>query len=272
MRRVFMFLAIITLMIFIGLYALVRYLECTAVFFPSKVFQADPSQMSLPYEDVYFKTSDGITLNGWWLKNPGATSTLLFMHGNAGNISDRLLKVKSFYDLGLNVFIFDYRGYGKSEGKPSEQGLYIDGQAAYDYLKSRTDMDMGRVIVYGASLGGGVSVDLAVHRPVVALVIDSSFTSAQDMAKLLYPHLPSFLISIKFNSMAKVGHLAMPKLFLHSPDDHVVPFDMGRRLYEAAAEPKTFMRVHGGHNDAQIATDPQAAKEFVQFLKSAGLL
>ena len=123
----------------------------------------NPAGVRLPWEDVYFKTNDGVTLNGWFFKNPQARSTILFAHGNAGNMSDRLFKIKFFYDLGLNVFIFDYRGYGKSEGKPSEAGIYVDAQSAYDYLQSRPDVNMKRLILYGASLGGAVVIDLATH-------------------------------------------------------------------------------------------------------------
>jgi fermentation-respiration switch protein FrsA (DUF1100 family) len=228
--------------------------------------------MGLAYEDVYFKTADGLTLNAWFLKNPKATSTLIFAHGNAGNISDRLLKVRFFYNLGLNVFIFDYRGYGNSEGKPTENGIYLDAQAAYDYLQSRGDLNMKNIVAYGASLGGVVAIDLATHRPIAALVVESTITSAPDMARKLYPFIPSVLMSIKFNSLFKVKTITIPKLFMHSPQDTVVPFAMGQRLFAAAHEPKEFLQISGGHNDAQIAIDPNASLEFVRFLKSKGLL
>jgi len=158
--------------------ALVRYLETVGVFFPRREMSVDPSAIELPWEDVYFKTKDNVAINGWFFKNPQARSTLIFAHGNAGNMSDRLFKVRFFYNLGLNVFIFDYRGYGKSEGKPSEAGIYLDAQAAYDYLISRADVNMDNIILYGASLGGVVVIDLAVHRKVALLVVESSITNA----------------------------------------------------------------------------------------------
>ncbi len=267
-----MYILISILLVFLTLLGVVRYLERAGIFFASRIMNGTPAQLGLAYEDVYFKTVDGLTLNGWLLKKPGAYSTLIFAHGNAGNISDRLLKIKFFNDLGLNVFIFDYRGYGRSEGKPIEQGIYLDVQAAYDYLCSRGDIDKGRFIAYGASLGGVAAIDLSLHRPVAALVVESSITSAREMARILYPFIPSFMLSVKFNSLAKVPLLTMPKLFMHSPQDEVVPFSMGRRLFEAAHGPKEFLQISGGHNDAQIATDPQASMVFVQFLKKEGLL
>ena len=136
----------IFVLIMVGFIALVRYLETKGVFFPSHEMAVNPSVIGLPWEDVYFKSKDNVVLNGWFFKNPHAKSTLFFAHGNAGNMSDRLFKVKFFYDLGLNVFIFDYRGYGKSEGSPSEAGIYLDAQGGYDFLQSQGHVDMNNII------------------------------------------------------------------------------------------------------------------------------
>lgn len=255
-----------------GFFALVRYLESVGVFFPSRDMDLSPSVMGLPWEDVYFKTTDQVTLNGWFFKDQGAKSTLIFAHGNAGNMSDRLFKVKFFYNLGLNVFIFDYRGYGKSEGKPSEAGVYLDGQGAYDYLQSRGDTDMKNIILYGASIGGTVAIDLATRRNAALLVVESSITNARDMAAIYYPFVPLFFLSLKFDSINKVRALKVPKLFIHSPDDEVVPFWVGQKLFEAAAGPKEFLKIHGGHNDGSITVDPPAAKEFIRILKEKDLI
>jgi len=255
-----------------GLFILVRHLESTAVFFPSREVTSNPSLMDLPWDDVYFKSKDHVTLNGWFLKKPRAPSTLIFAHGNAGNIADRLLKIRFFYDLGLNVFIFDYRGYGKSESKPSEAGIYLDAQAAYDYLQSRGDVNMNNIILYGASLGGAVIVDLATHRKAALLVVESSITNARDMAKIIYPFVPACFLGFKFDSVNKVRALDLPKLFIHSPDDEVVPYWIGQKLFEAAGQPKEFLEIHGGHNDGSIAEDPLAAEEFIRVLKNKGLI
>ena len=265
---IFIFLAVLTA----GFFALVRYLETAGVFFPSRVMPVDPSVIDLPWEDIYFKSKDNVTLNGWFFKCLNAKSTLLFAHGNAGNMSDRLFKIRFFYNLGLNVFIFDYRGYGKSEGKPSEAGIYLDAQGAYDYLQSRSDVSLENIIFYGASLGGAVVIDLATHRKVTLLVVEASITNAQDMARIHYPFVPTFFLSLKFDSIGKVKQLSVPKLFIHSPEDQVVPYWVGQKLFESAGEPKEFLIIHGGHNDGSITTDPSAAGEFIRILKDKDLI
>jgi len=268
-----MFDLTIFLLMFVAAFAfLVRYLETVGVFFPSRHMPLNPSQLELPWEDVYFHARDGVKLNGWFLKNPEARSTLLFAHGNAGNISDRILKVRFFYELGLNVFIFDYRGYGKSDGKPSESGIYLDARAAYEYLQSRADIKMQNLIFYGASLGGVVVVDLATHHNCALLVVESSITNAADMAGIHYPFVPAFLLSLRFDSLDKVKRLKMFKLFIHSPEDEVVPYWVGKKLFEAACEPKQFLEVNGGHNDGSITAEPQAANEFEEILIAKGLI
>ena len=266
--NIFMILAAMT----VGFFALVRYLESAGVFFPSRQMPVDPSVMDLPWEDIYFKSKDNIVLNGWYLKKAGAKSTLIFAHGNAGNISDRLFKIKFFFDLGLNVFIFDYRGYGKSKGKPSEAGIYLDAEGAYDYLVSRGDVNMKNIILYGASLGGSVVIDLATCRNAALLVVESSITNAQDMARIHYSFVPPFFLSLKFNSIGKVSRLTVPKLFIHSPEDQVVPYWVGQKLFKAAIEPKEFLEIHGGHNDGSITADSSAAGEFIRILKNKELI
>lgn len=255
-----------------GMLVLVRYLETNAIFFPGRDVLIDPSRFGLPYEDLYLTTSDNVTINAWFMKNPRATSTLIFAHGNAGTMSDRLLKAKFFYDLGLNVLLFDYRGYGKSHGHPTEKGVYLDAQAVYDHLKLRQDIDQGRIIAYGASLGGIVAVDLACHRPINLLIVDSSITSAREAAALFYPYIPSFLMRVKFDSIAKVARIDTPKIFMHSPDDRTIPYAMGRRLFEVALEPKEFIVTSGGHNEIQILNDHKAADTLKRLLIARGLL
>ena len=185
---------------------------------------------------------------------------------------DRLPKIKFFYDLGLNVFIFDYRGYGRSEGKPSEQGIYLDAQGAYDYLQTRGDVKMDHIILYGASLGGAVVIDLAKERNASFLVVESSFTNARDMARIHFPFVPALFLSLKFDSIDKVRELNIPKLFIHSPEDQVVPYGVGQKLFEAAREPKEFLKTHGGHNDGSIISDPLAAGEFKRILMRKDLI
>ncbi|MBI3602435.1 MAG: alpha/beta hydrolase [Candidatus Omnitrophica bacterium] len=265
-------LAGIVFIVFVGLFVLVKYLEHTAVFFPSKSMDSTPAQAGMPYEDLYLTTSDGVKINAWLIKSSPQAATILFAHGNAGTMSDRVMKIKFFHDLGLNVLVFDYRGYGKSQGYPTEKGVYLDAVAVYDYLQSRPDIDHQRIIGYGASLGGVVAVDLATRRKLAALMIESSITSAKDMSQRLYPFLPSFLMSIKFDSMSKIKNIDVPKLFLHSPEDQIVPLSMGQKLYEAARGPKSFLFTYGGHNDGFLINDRRVRNGFKKFLQTYSLL
>lgn len=253
-------------------YVLVRFLEKTSIFYPARQIDIAPDRFGLPYEDIYFKTEDGVKLNGWLVKNPSAKCTLLFFHGNAGNIGDRLLKLRFFRELGVNTFIIDYRGYGHSEGSPTEEGIYKDARAAYDYLAGRQDMKSMPIILYGGSLGGAVAIDLATHRTVKGLIIDSSFPSAAAMSKRIYPMIPTFFLSVKLDSGSKVKSLRIPKLFMHSVEDRTVPIIMGRKLFEAAPGPKEFVELTGGHNDAHIDCKEKFLGAIQSYLKQNGWL
>ncbi len=243
------FIAVIGFVFFVGY---IRYLEATVIFHPARQVVMTPKEMKLDYEDVYFLTEDHLRLNGWLIKNPQAKSTVIFFHGNSGNMGDRLGKVGFLHQLGLNVFIIDYRGYGKSEGKPTELGIYQDARAAYDYLLTRPDINPRRIIVYGVSLGGAPAIDLAVQRKLAGLIIDASFSSGADMAHVLYPFIPSFLLNIKFDSLKKIKSVAAPKLFIHSMEDETVHYRLGKKLYDAASSPKSFLKIKGTHNEAYL--------------------
>jgi len=233
----------------------VRYLESRTLFVPSKDILADPAHVGLEFEDVYFSTQDNVKLNGWFIPAQSPRATLIFCHGNAGNIGDRLGKIKLFHDLRLNVFIFDYRGYGKSKGSPSEEGMYKDVLAAYDYLKSQDTIDHKRIVIYGASLGGAPAIDLAAQKDIAGVIVDSSFSNAVDMAKRIFPFIPSFLIQIKLDNINKIKDVHEPLLFFHSVDDEMVPYDLGRKLFEVANEPKEFIDLEGSHNDNQVYSE-----------------
>jgi uncharacterized protein len=233
-------------------YALVRYLEKNSIFYPARTIDIMPDRFGMNYEDLTITTEDGVKLNGWLIKRPAARSTLVFFHGNAGNIGDRLTKLKLFHDLGIQVLIIDYRGYGRSEGVPSEKGIYADGRAAFDFLQSRADLKDLPVVLYGGSLGGAVAIDVATQRKAAGLIVDSSFPSAAAMSRVIYPMIPTFFLAVKLDSANKAKTLTMPKLFMHSADDRTVPLRMGQELFKAAAEPKEFVQLTGGHNDAHI--------------------
>ena len=256
----------------IGAVAYLRYFEHTSIFYPVRHIAATPAMVGLPFEDIFIKTQDNVAINAWLVKSSTGRGTLIFCHGNAGNIGDRLGKILLFYQMGLNVLIIDYRGYGKSEGIPSEAGIYKDALAAYDYLLARNDIDHSRIIGYGESLGGAVIIDLATKRALAALIIDSAFTSVADMAQKIYPFIPSFLLGTKMNSVEKVASITAPKLFMHSLTDEIVPFKQGERLYQAAVGPKDFVEIYGGHNDMPAETQEKMAKEISIFLRRHNII
>ncbi len=244
----------------------IRRLERKTLFVPSKHISFIPSEIGLRYEDVYFRTRDKLQLNGWFIPAKDARATLLFIHGNAGNIGDRMDKLKYFNEMGINVFIFDYRGYGKSSGRPTETGLYTDAEAAYEYLTVTKGIVPDKIVVYGASLGGAVAIDLVSKQKVAGLIVDSSFSCAADMAKIIYPFIPTFLISVKMDSVSKIRHIAVPKLFIHSKDDDVVPYALGRKLYAAAMPPKFFVDIAGDHNNGYIISEQRFIHAIKMFL------
>ena len=265
-------IALILIVGFLLLAAYVRFYESRSIYFPDKELESTPQDLGLNYEDLYFRTADGMTLNGWLVGAKPGRPTLIFCHGNAGNISHRLDKISIFCNLGINVFIFDYRGYGRSEGQPSEQGLYDDAAAAYDYLVSRNDMDTDKIIIYGCSLVGAVATDLAARHKIAALILDSTFPSAVDMAKVILPFAPSFLIRSKMDSATKIKHILAPKLFIHSPEDEIVPFALGQKLFQAAPPPKQMLKISGDHNYGYTYSVDVFSQGINEFLTHNGLI
>ncbi len=252
--------------------AYVRYLEKTTIFHPTRLMERTPRSVGLDFEDISFRTKDNVLIHGWLVKHPQGRCTLLYFHGNAGNISDRLEKISLLRKVGVHIFIIDYRGYGQSQGRPSEQGLYEDALGAYDYLLTRKDIEPDKIGAYGTSLGGAVAVDLATKRKLACLVIDSSFTKAADISKTIYPFIPSFLIQTKMDSVRKIKNLAIPKFFIHSPQDEVIPYRLGRKLFEQAPEPKEFLDVRGGHNDNYEQSAELLESKLSDFLRRYGLI
>ena len=243
------------------------FLEQKGLYYPIKEMSQSPSKLGIKYEEVNFKTSDGETLNGWYVPVQNAKVTILYCHGNAGNICHRLHKVEFFHETGINFFIFDYRGYGKSSGKPHEKGLYEDVTAAYDYLISRSDIDKSKIVVYGKSLGGPVAAELCLRRKLSALILESSFASVTMRAHQLCPFLPmNLLITQKYDTVAKVKNIHIPKLILHGKNDEVIGFEHGEILFEVTADPKQFLPFEGGHNDEIYVTSFAYKEELKKFL------
>ena len=228
-------------------------MEESFIFFPEARIDQTPRDVGLAFDDVYFTTSDGIRLNGWFVPSPGARLTLLWSHGNAGNISHRLDNIREIHQrLGIGVFIFDYRGYGRSDGSPTEAGLYLDARAAREALVQRLGIPPERIVYFGRSLGAAVALDLALAHPPPGLILESPFLSVRAMANRTLPG-SGFLFKSRFDSLAKIRQLRTPLLILHGDADEVVPYEHGRRLWEAASEPKAFYTIaRARHNDTYL--------------------
>jgi pimeloyl-ACP methyl ester carboxylesterase len=218
---------------------------------PGRALEATPDSIGLEYEDAWIDTEDGERLHGWFVPAVDARGTLLFFHGNAGNISHRLESVLIFNRLGLNVLIVDYRGYGQSSGKPGEEGTYRDARASWDYLVQQRSVPPKTIVIFGRSLGGAVGAWLASQSDVkpAGVIIESSFSSGMDMGRQLYPVLPVRLITrIRYPVREYVTQIKAPLLVAHSRDDEIIPFSMGQVIFDAAPEPKSLLEMEGDHN------------------------
>ena len=243
-------------------------MEKHLIFYPESKIEMTPDQFGLSYEDVYFKTSDGVNLNGWLVPAKNSIATIIYFHGNAGNISYWTPIVKLFNDRGVSVFIVDYRGYGRSSGDITEAGLYLDGEAAFDYLNGRPDIDKNRIAIFGMSLGSAIGIDLALKRPCKAIIIENGFTNTSEMAKTIFPFslFRSFL-TFKFDSLSKIKNIKNPKLFIHGMADEIVPFEMGQKLFSAATGPKEFYSIPGAtHNDTFLVGGDEYFEVITEFL------
>ncbi len=232
---------------------------------PGRELEATPADIGLAYEDVDLHTRDGVQLHAWFIPVERPRATVLFCHGNAGNISHRLDSIRLLHSLGLQVLIFDYRGYGRSEGKPSEEGSYRDVDAAWHYLLDVRGLPGDGIILFGRSLGAAVAADLASRTRPAGVILESAFTSVPDMAAGIYPWLPVRLLSrYRYDNLGKIALITVPLLLVHSRQDEIIPFAQGQRLFERAHEPKQFLEINGGHNDAFLTS----RKAYTHGLKS----
>lgn len=221
---------------------------------PTRELIAIPADIGLIHEEVILKTEDNEKIHAWFIPtNPTekqAAKTVLFMHGNAGNISHRLETIQIFHQLGLNVFIFDYRGYGKSTGNPSEKGTYLDATAAWNYLVQERKLSADQIIIFGRSLGGGVASELAINVSPAMLILESTFTSMQEVSKQHYPFMPTdIILKHEYETINKLKNISCPIVVVHSINDEVIPFSHAERIYEKANRPKKFIELRGGHGN-----------------------
>ena len=242
-----------------GLLVLIVYLMQARMLYlpemPSRTLAVTPDHAGMNYEDVAIETIDGVTLHGWFVAGQ-SSRVLLFFHGNAGNISHRLDSIRQFQDLGLAVLIIDYRGYGQSEGRTTEKGIYRDADAAWRYLAEIRGIPVSNIVIFGRSLGASVASWLAAKNQPLGLIVESSFTSVPDIAQEIYPWLPArWLSRLSHATRDYIRNVRCPVLVVHSRDDEIIPFHHGETIFEAANEPRSLLAIRGSHNDAFIVDE-----------------
>ncbi len=248
------------------------------VFYPTQRLDSTPEQVGLSYQDLRLAVNSDESIHAWYFPRPeGSTEpagrTVLFCHGNGGNMSHRLETVEYLLAMNSSVLLFDYRGYGLSDGEPSEVNCYADAEACYEWLCQHGNIAPEDIVVFGRSLGGAVAVDLASRVPCGGLIVESSFTSALDMGRQMFPIFPiGLLLRYRFDSAAKIGDVSCPILVTHSPHDEVAPFELGQRLFELAPEPKRMVRIGGGHNDRDYFAEPEYREAIRGILLARGTL
>jgi fermentation-respiration switch protein FrsA (DUF1100 family) len=238
------------------------------LYYPVRELPYTPAELGLDFEDVFFRTGDRLQLHGWYIPAPNSEWTILFCNTNGGNMMHQLDSINIFHNLGLSCFIFDYRGYGSSQGRPSEHGTYFDVGAAYRWLTKKKGIKPENIIVFGRSLGGSIAAYLASKVKVRGLVIESAFTSYVDIGKKFYPYMPvRWFAKFKYPTIDYIWKVRCPVLVIHSRDDEIVPFEFGLELYEAANDPKEFVELFGGHNDAFLISSDTYKKGWMKWLK-----
>jgi len=236
------------------------------IYHPDRNLAATPGAINLAYEEVRFPAADGTKLHGWWIPSRESRGAVIHCHGNAGNISHRLGIIEIFNSMGLDVLVFDYRGYGLSEGTPTEKGTYADAEGAWRYLADVKGISRERIIVHGQSLGGAIAAHLASQRQPAMVVVESSFTSTRDLARNFCSFTPAIyiILTYTYETARFAGEARCPLLVIHSRDDEMIPFSHGEKIFHAAKEPKAFLEIRGSHNGGFI----QSGSVYVSGLKS----
>lgn len=229
---------------------LLYILQDKFIYLPGNEIFRTPKDEGMEYEDLDFYTKDGVFIHAWFIPNGNKDKVVLFCHGNAGSLSNRIDTIKMIYDLGFSVFIFDYRGYGISEGKTSEAGTSMDAEAALMYLLDEKKIPEERIIVWGRSLGGAIAAKLAGKRKIAACVLESSFTSIPDMAKWRFKIFPSRLLAkYSYSTIDYVKEIDAPLFIVHSEDDEIIPYWMGKQIFSESNKSKMFLKLKGDHNN-----------------------
>lgn len=242
-------------------------MQPSMIFFPYTELDETPADWGFDYEVVNLTAKDNVRLHAWYIPYHGATKTLLFFHGNAGNISHRGASVEIFHRLGLNVLIFDYRGYGHSQGKPDESGFYLDARAAWRFLIEQKGVTQEQIILFGRSLGGVIAAELAAEVQPAGLILESAFSSSRDMAEAVFPILSRLIYQrFEFDTVRHISRVRCPVLVLHSPDDTIIPYRLGEKVYQAANEPKSLVQLKGDHNNGFMLSQPDYERALADFI------
>ncbi len=250
-----------------GLLLLIMIFQDRLIFFPEKRFLVLPKEVGLEYEDVSFTAGDGTLLHGWLVPSRDSKAVILYCHGNGGNISHRIGHLQVFHQLGFTTFIFDFRGYGRSRGSPSEHGIHLDAVAAWEHLTGERRIPPRKIVVYGESLGGAVAAQVASEESPGALVLHSAFTSLPDMAAKVYPFLPArWLARYEFDTLGHVTRVKCPVLIIHSKEDEIVPHSHGLKLFAAASNRGHFLELQGDHNTGFITSADAYQRGLAAFL------
>lgn len=259
----------ITLVSYFLIVLLLYFFQKRIIFIPYQDIVTTPAELGLKFDNVYFKTQDGINLNGWFIPAEKAEYTVLFCHGNGGNISHRLDTISLYNRIPLNFFIFDYRSYGKSSGSLSEKGLYEDVAAAWKYLTETRNIQPGKIIIVGRSLGGSIAAHAAAEFAPGGLILESTFTSMTEIAQHRLPFLPvRWLLHYKLPTAENLSKVKCPVLIIASPDDTIVPYKYSKKLFAGAPGPKTFLELTGDHNDCYFLCRTQYVAALTKFLKT----
>jgi uncharacterized protein len=264
----------VTLVVFFTLPAACG-IEHRMIFQPAASLEKSPADAGLEFEEIFFSTRDNVRLHGWFVPHRDAKSTLVWFHGNAGNISHRVDNLKLLHELvKVNVFIFDYRGYGRSEGRPSEEGTYLDGEAAFEAIAQKIgDESRQKMILFGRSLGAAIAAEMATRLPSQALILESPFISIAEMARVIFPFIPiGPFLRTQYDVRQKIKKIKVPLLVLHGDRDEIVPFEHGKIVFDAAPEPKTFFTIAGAaHNDTYMVGGEIYFRQLKRFIDESAL-
>lgn len=240
------------------------------IYYPSRAaYEATPAERGLPFEDLTLTTHDGVDIAAWYMPHSQAKGTVLFLHGNAGNMAGRIDDAQILHRMGVNVLMIDYRGFGRSKGRPDEQGTYEDAETGWRYLVETLGQSPDAIVIFGRSLGGAIAIELASRQTPAGLVVESTFTNIVDVGRRLFPLLPvRWIVSYKYDSIQKVPSITCPKLHFHGTDDSLITFENGRTLFDAAAEPKQFIETPGGHGEAGFTYSSEYSGQLRTFIES----